>query len=109
MLKTSLKNLISSPLTSKEPYVPKENRGAVMWDMDKCIFCRLCERNCPTGAITTVKNESQSVERFKCIVCGECVRVCPTQTIYMISQFTHPAESKEVQIFRAKVNSDKHQ
>jgi 4Fe-4S ferredoxin iron-sulfur binding domain protein len=96
----SLRNLLSLPLTDKKGYVPKENRGKVMWDMEKCIFCRLCERSCPTSAITTVKGESQSVERFKCIVCGECARICPTHTISMFSDYTVPSRVPVTHTFR---------
>lgn len=97
---TSLRNLLFRPLTDKKGYVPEENRGRVMWDMEKCIFCRLCERSCPTSAITTVKDESQSVERFKCIVCGECARICPTKTISMFPEYTSPSGVPVTHTFR---------
>ncbi len=71
-----------------------------MWNMEKCIFCRLCERSCPTAAITTVKGESQSIERFKCIVCGECVRLCPTKTISMFPEYTSPATTPVTHVFK---------
>ena len=100
MIIKSLKNLLAKPLTDKKGYVPQENRGRVMWDMEKCIFCRLCERSCPTSAITTVKGESQSVERFKCIVCGECVRICPTQTIFTYSEYTAPSRVPVTHVFK---------
>ena len=35
--------------------------------MSKCIFCRKCERSCPTNAITTNKEaKTQTVVRNRC-------------------------------------------
>ena len=88
MLRSTFKNLFSRPYTLRYPSVPADlpenNRGRVEWDMQKCIWCMLCQKNCPTHAISTDKAaQTQSVTRNRCIACGRCVEVCPTQTIYM--------------------------
>ena len=55
-----------------------------MGAMSKCIFCRKCEKSCPTSAIITNKDaKTQTVIRHRCIACNTCVEVCPTQTISM--------------------------
>ena len=48
---TLLKNLVSKPITKnypEEPAVyPERTRGRIVIDIDQCISCGLCVRNCP--------------------------------------------------------------
>ncbi len=46
-----------------------------------CIACRICEKSCPTGAIT-VSDFKASIDYTKCIDCGECVKRCPRHVIW---------------------------
>lgn len=50
-----------------------------------CIGCRLCEKNCPSGAIT-VKDNLASIDYTKCTSCGECVTKCPRKLIVDIHE-----------------------
>ena len=104
MLSSSLKNLFRRPFTTKYPREPAQlppgNRGRVLYDMSKCIFCRKCERSCPTNAITTNKEaKTQTVVRNRCIACDTCVEVCPTQTITMAEEYSKPDIAPVVHIF----------
>lgn len=104
MLSSALRNLFRRPFTTAYPKgpadLPEGNRGRVMWDMERCIFCRKCERACPTNAIRTDKvRKTQTVMRNRCIACNTCVEVCPTQTISMHPEYSAPATAPLVHRF----------
>jgi len=46
-----------------------------------CIGCTLCTRQCPTGAISGMPKEVQTIDAERCIDCGLCGRVCPKSAI----------------------------
>lgn len=46
-----------------------------------CISCRMCEKSCPTGAIT-VNDFVASIDYSKCIGCDKCVEKCPRKIIW---------------------------
>lgn len=99
MSKTLFKNLIHGPYTTLYPIKSKENfehtRGAIGITVDNCIFCGICEKRCPTGAIKVDKSRSAwSIERFQCIQCSYCSEVCPKKCLTMENQYTSPAYEK---------------
>ncbi len=48
---------------------------------DLCIGCLICQKNCPTGAISGSLKEIQTVDPEKCIDCGLCGKLCPKNAI----------------------------
>lgn len=45
-----------------------------------CIGCKLCEKNCPSGAVTVVDNIAH-IDQEKCTGCGVCAQKCPKKVI----------------------------
>ena len=52
-------------------------------DGDKCISCRLCERNCKAACINIKSDEAEkkSIDGSKCVVCMNCIDHCPKEAI----------------------------
>ena len=66
------------PRANKEKGVQAKAHCAI-----SCIGCKLCERNCPSGAITVSKNVAV-IDYDKCTSCGICVEKCPRKLIVNI-------------------------
>lgn len=50
-----------------------------------CIACRLCEKNCESGAIT-VENNLAVIDYNKCTGCGICAEKCPKKIIDILKK-----------------------
>ena len=72
--------------------IPKKNKiivkckscdkGAAMKEKCSvgCIACKICEKNCPAGAIS-VENNCAAIDYEKCTGCGICAEKCPRKII----------------------------
>ena len=97
--KTELRNLFSKPATRLYPQQPRKyperTRGHIENDIDVCIFCGLCSKKCPTGAITVDRAaRTWAIHRFSCIQCGYCVESCPKKCLSMHQTYTQPGAEK---------------
>lgn len=106
LARTVLRSLFFGPATEKYPFAPKEyfpnTRGHINIDLPNCIYCRLCQIKCPTGAIEVDKNEkSWKIDRLKCISCNYCVAVCPKKCLSMDRQYTSPSTGKNPEVFKS--------
>ncbi len=93
MTTTVIKSFFRKPYTTKYPFAPavlvKGSRGSIQIDIDKCIYCSICARKCPTFALKVDKNErSWTIERLKCITCNICVEACPKKCLSMEKQYS---------------------
>ncbi len=96
MTKTLVKSVIHGPYTVLYPVEKKEfyenTRGSVSIRISDCIYCGLCSRNCPTGAIEVEKLKNiWSINRLTCIHCGYCAETCPRKCLEMNHQYSAPA------------------
>lgn len=57
-------------------YYMKHLWNKVTIDTDKCINCKLCEKSCPTKAISIENGVSVN---NKCLLCQRCINNCPTE------------------------------
>ena len=86
------------PFVKRAPYA--NTRGHIVNDINDCIFCSLCQKKCPTGAITVAKAEKMwAIDRMKCIQCGACTDACPKKCLSMHQQYSAPSSVKSIEIF----------
>ncbi len=83
-----MKSLLGKPATLMYPQRKRTytaaTRGRVNNDIKRCIFCRLCERNCPTKALVVSKDKNEwEIDSLKCCLCRRCVEVCPVKCLSM--------------------------
>ena len=86
--KTILKSLVGRPSTLMYPQrkrtYPAATRGHIENEIEKCIFCGLCARNCPTKALAVRKEVNEwNIDSLKCCQCRRCVEVCPVKCLSM--------------------------
>jgi len=106
MVRTAIKSLFGRPATRRYPFGPKRayyknTRGSIKIDITGCIFCGLCQKKCPTGAITVTKEEKKwQIDRLRCIICGYCVEVCPKKCLKMEPDYTGPSTGGREDTYR---------
>lgn len=97
----ALKNLFSKPATKNypaEPAVyPERSRGHIEIDIDDCVMCGMCQRKCPSGAITVDRaTRTWSIERMGCVQCENCVSGCPKKCLHIKPGYTEPSSTLTV-------------
>jgi formate hydrogenlyase subunit 6/NADH:ubiquinone oxidoreductase subunit I len=95
MIRELLRSLFKKPATVKYPAegreMPKDFRGKLKFYPERCIGCKLCMRDCPTGAIEIRKiNEKEfeaAIDLGKCIYCGQCVDSCLKKALEVTPEY----------------------
>jgi len=105
MERMSLNNLFRKPSTRLYPDAPKKyfpnTRGRLVFNLSDCTFCTLCQKKCPTHAIT-VRREQQEweLERMRCIACGNCCDLCRKGCLTMKNELTKAVILPEREYYR---------
>lgn len=104
----ALKNLFSKPATSNYPFepatYPERSRGHIEIDIDDCIMCGMCQRKCPSGAITVDRAaKTWSIERMGCVQCENCVEGCPKNCLHIVPGYTAPSTEMVVDSYSQPV------
>ncbi|MEG0476807.1 MAG: 4Fe-4S dicluster domain-containing protein [Raoultibacter sp.] len=101
--KMTLGSLFKKPETIQYPtqhrFAPEGLKGHIEVDMVHCILCGICEKRCPTGAITVDKPaETWTIDRFRCVQCGSCTRECPKDCLTMMPTYAPAATQKSLDV-----------
>jgi formate hydrogenlyase subunit 6/NADH:ubiquinone oxidoreductase subunit I len=71
--------------------MPDRFRGRPVVHTENCIGCKMCVRNCPSGAIQIedkgAKTFQATIDLGRCVYCGQCAFVCPKKTIELTKDF----------------------
>lgn len=68
--------------------VPRDLRGKIAYDREKCIGCQLCIRVCPANVIEFLP-ENKKIRMYvaRCTFCAQCVDVCPVDALATTPNF----------------------
>ena len=102
--KMTLRSLFKKPETVRYPYEepqhPEAMKGRIGYDPADCIYCSICQKRCPTNAITVDKEaKTWTIDHFDCIQCSSCVRECPKNCLRMEPVLVHPAKEKSTETY----------
>ena len=62
---------------------PRED-GKPVQDPNKCVYCTICAKKCPAGALTVDRAaKTWTLDEDACVACGTCAGVCPKKAIIM--------------------------
>ena len=114
MLKEAVSQMLRKPDTRKypevRPNIPEGFRGRQVFDLDLCISCGLCARDCPAKAIEMVDVEGKQRPLFhldRCVFCYQCAESCPRNAIKTSGFFELASINKHDLVVRPEATTQK--
>jgi formate hydrogenlyase subunit 6/NADH:ubiquinone oxidoreductase subunit I len=114
MSKEVLAHILKRPATRKypevKPEIPDGFRGRQIFDINLCVSCGLCARDCPAKAIEMVEVNGKKRSLFHldlCIFCYQCAESCPRNAIKSSKIFELASTDKSDLVVKPKTNSQK--
>lgn len=100
MSRVALKWVVSKPVTTRYPFEPRVpiagSRGLVEFERATCVYCNVCAKKCPTGAIVVRRADKRwTIDRLLCISCGYCVEVCPKKSLSLSTEHGAASVTKD--------------
>lgn len=97
----TLKHLFEWDITvqypEEMPYLQPRYRGHLIFELEKCIACGICIKNCPNNVLSiedardeqTKKKKvlSYTIDHQYCMFCNLCVEACPANCLYFNHDF----------------------
>ena len=83
---------------AKETAAAAETRDDLHCNLEECIFCGLCAKNCPCDALEVDREaKTWKVNEEECVRCGACVNKCPKHCLSLGEQAKEEPEERDVQ------------
>jgi ech hydrogenase subunit F len=100
MTKLALRWALTKPPTRRYPFETRpavpHTRGPLVFDKGTCVFCSVCAKKCPVGALAVNRPQKRwAIDRLACINCGYCVEVCPKNSLAFSGGHGSPAVTKD--------------
>lgn len=74
----------ATPSETPAAEIKPRDDGKPVSDPAKCVYCTLCAKKCPAGAIEVDRaNKTWKLDDEKCVACGTCAEACPKKCIIM--------------------------
>ena len=71
----------AAPAAPAAEVKPRDD-GKPVNDPSKCVYCTLCAKKCPAGALEVNRAEKTwTLDEDKCVGCGTCAEACPKKCI----------------------------
>ena len=101
----ALKWALRKPPTTQYPFEARKaiagSRGQLIFTQDNCVYCTVCAKRCPTGALKVDRAQKKFVlDRLRCISCGCCVEICPKNSLALSTDHGSPTTSRDSEIYR---------